>query len=172
MERSGVLKSRIESPIIKDPEPAASIRNGQEHNRAIKEKKKMKRSWSDRKQNRAPPQGCSWRACSHQSFCWPRRKSRKIIKMSSWCSFFLEFTTNDIGGTVPISRPVIDHPVDLIDYWPPSLLSVEVRSMNGQVIWNSQGDFNALPHLKNGCYYMSLFWDNNAVTRNKFIQFD
>jgi hypothetical protein len=44
--------------------------------------------------------------------------------------------------------------------------------MNGQVIWNSQGDFNALPHLKNGCYYMSLFWDNNAVTRNKFIQID
>ena len=99
-----------------------------------------------------------------------------LIVESAWnCendSVFLEFTTNDIGGTEPISRPVIDHPVDLIDYWPPSLLSVEVRSMNGQVIWNSQGDFNALPHLKNGCYYMSLFWDNNAVTRNKFIQID
>ena len=77
-------------------------------------------------------------------------------------SVFLEITTNDIGGTWPISHPVIDHPLDLIDDWPPSLLSVEVRSINGQVIWNSQGNFNALPHLKNGCYYMSLFWDNNA----------
>ena len=99
-----------------------------------------------------------------------------LIVESAWnCendSVFLEITTNDIGGTEPISQPVIDHPVDLIDYWPPSLLSVEVRSMNGQVIWNSQGDFNALPHLKNGCYYMSLFWDNNAVTINKFFQID
>jgi hypothetical protein len=99
-----------------------------------------------------------------------------LVVESAWnCendSVSLEFTTNDIGGIEPISRPVIDHPLDLIDNWPPSLLSVDVRSMNGQVIWNSQGNFNALPHLKNGCYYMSLFWDNNAVTRNKFIQID
>ena len=99
-----------------------------------------------------------------------------LIVESAWnCendSVFLEINTNDIGGTEPISHPVIDHPVDLIDYWPPSLRSVEVRSINGQVIWNSQGHLNALPHLKNGCYYMSLFWDNNAVTINKFFQID
>jgi hypothetical protein len=99
-----------------------------------------------------------------------------LVVESAWnCnndSAFLQFIINDIGEIEPVTRPVINHPLDLIDNWPPSLLSAEVRSMNGQVIWDAKGDVQMLPQLKNGCYFMSLFWENNAITRKKFFQID